>query len=171
VRSLALLFCLTLWLPIARGQEQERKLANRLLEPDMELQNTAQNKKFVADHGGSTDKRANVGTFYVQKKRTSKGFSNTSDFPAGQFDARSSRSGNKAANVSSRTEITNSKRTVPTQDSHGVQDAHDSGKVADSRAYSGKRQFVERGKSQKSLDRQNPPMTIDQVRELLNKNK
>jgi hypothetical protein len=171
VRSLALLFCLTLWLPIARGQEQERKLANRLLEPDMELQNTAQNKKFVADHGGSTDKRANVGTFYVQKKRTSKGFTNTRDFPAGQFDARSSRSENKAANVSSRTEITNSKRTVPTPDSRGVRDAHESGKIVDSRAYSGKRQFVERGKSQKSLDRQNPPMTIDQVRELLNKNK
>jgi len=28
-------------------------------------------------------------------------------------------------------------------------------------------QFREQGKSQKSLDRQNPPMTIDQVRELL----
>src|SRR5438128_5624893 len=110
---------------MARGQEQERKLANRLLEPDMELQNTAQNKKFVADHGGSIDKQANVGAFYVQKKRTSKGFSNTRDFPAGQFDARASRSGNKAANVSSRTEITNSKRTVPTQYSHGVGDAHD----------------------------------------------
>ena len=171
MRSFAVLLCLTLWLPIARGQEQERKLVNRLLDPDTELKNTAQDKKFVADRGGSIDKRANVGTFFVQKKRTSKDFSNTRDFPAVQFDTRSSRSGNKAANVSSRTEITNSKRSVPTQDSRGVRDAHESDKIVDGRAYSGKRQFVERGKSQKSLDRQNPPMTIDQVRELLNKNK
>jgi hypothetical protein len=170
VRSFAVLLCLTLWLPIARGQEQERKLADRLLNPDMELQNKNQQKKFVAD-GASVDKPANVGTFYVQKKRTAKGYSSTREFAARQFDSQSSRSGNKAANVSSRTEITNSKRAVPTQDGHGVRDAHESGKIVDSRDYSGKRRFLERGKSQKSLERLNPPMTIDEVRELLNKNK
>jgi len=37
--------------------------------------------------------------------------------------------------------------------------------------FRGQRAFREQGKSQKSLDRQNPPLTIEQVRELLNKNK
>jgi hypothetical protein len=37
--------------------------------------------------------------------------------------------------------------------------------------FADRHQFREQGKSQKSLDQQNPPMTIDQVRELLNKNK
>src|SRR5207302_8409092 len=40
-------------LPCARGQDQERKLLDRILKPDMSLQNEAQNKKFIAD-GAST---------------------------------------------------------------------------------------------------------------------
>ena len=39
------------------------------------------------------------------------------------------------------------------------------------RKFADQHQFSERGKSQKSFDRQNPPLTIEQVRELLNKNK
>jgi hypothetical protein len=171
VRNFAFLLYLALGLSLAHGQEQERKLSDRLLNPDMELQNKAQDKKFVADHGGSINKQANVAAFHVQKKRSAKGYSNTREFSARQFDSRSSRTANKAADVSSRTEITNSKRAVPTQDGRGARDAHESGKLVDSRDYSGKRQYLERGKSQKSLDRQNPPMTIDEVRELLNKNK
>ena len=171
MRSCALVLCLALGLSIAHGQEQERKLVDRLLNPNMELHNKAQDKKFIADHGGSISKQANVGTFYVQKKRTAKEYSKTREFAAGKFDAQSSRSANKVANVSPKTEITNSKHAVPIPETRGVRDVHDSGKIVDSHDYSGKRPFLDRGKSQKSLDRQNPPMTIDQVRELLNKNK
>ena len=35
----------------------------------------------------------------------------------------------------------------------------------------GERPFLDKGKSAKSLQRENPAMTIEQVRELLNKNK
>jgi len=38
-------------------------------------------------------------------------------------------------------------------------------------SFADQRLFRAQGKSQKSFDRQNPPLTIDQVRELLNKNK
>src|SRR2546430_10256947 len=69
-------------LSCVRGQDQERKLVDRLLKPDMGLQNEAQNKKFIAD-GASTNKRANVGTFYIQKRSTSKSF-----LAIGQFLAR-----------------------------------------------------------------------------------
>jgi hypothetical protein len=41
----------------------------------------------------------------------------------------------------------------------------------DARIFAGNRPFLDQGKSQKALSRQNPPLTIEQVRELLNKNK
>src|SRR5260370_41382563 len=72
----------------ARAQDQESKLVQRLLRPDMTLQNTAQNKKFIAD-GASINKKATVGTFSFQQKSNSRSFSNTREFSAGQFDSRS----------------------------------------------------------------------------------
>ena len=50
-------------------------------------------------------------------------------------------------------------------------DLPQSDKKVPSRAYAENRPFLDQGKSQKSLNRQNAPLTIDQVRELLNKNK
>ncbi len=171
VRRLALLLGLVLWLPAARAQDQESKLVDRLLRPDMTLQNTAQKKKFVAD-GGSVDKRATVGTFYLQKKSNSKDFPRTRDFSAWQFNSQSYRGANNAANTSPQKQITNSNQSVATPPSRGVRNAPEEGRAARGRrAFAGKRPFLDRGKSQKSLDRQNPPMTIEQVRELLNKNK
>ena len=171
MRSLALLLGLVVWLPAVRAQDQESKLVDRLLKPDMTLQNTAQKKKFAAD-GGSVDKRATVGTFYLQRKSNSKDFAGTRDFSAWQFNSQSFRGAKNAANISSQREITNSNRNVATPTSRGVRDAPEEGRPArGSHTFAGERAFLDRGKSQKSLDRRNPPMTIEQVRELLNKNK
>jgi hypothetical protein len=71
-----------------RGQEQERKLVDRLLKPDMTLQNDAQHKEFIAD-GTSIDKRATVGTFYVQKKSNQKSFSATGQFSTQERNSQS----------------------------------------------------------------------------------
>jgi hypothetical protein len=170
VRCFAVLFGLCLCAPIARAQEQERKLTDRLLSPDTSLANPAQNKKFTADRT-STDKKANVGTFYIQQKPGPKSASATRDFRAGQFHSRSFAGGQNSANASSRTQIQNTGRSVSTPNARDVRETHDARKAVASRNYSGERQFLDRGKSQKSLDRHNPPMTIDEVRELLNKNK
>ncbi len=155
----------------ARGQDQERKLVDRLLKPDMSLQNTAQNKKFIAANGPSVDKHATTSAFYVEKKSNSKGFFGTRDFSAWQFNARSFHGSDNAANFSSRKQITDSNRSFSTQAAHNLHDAHEIGRTADARTFAGSRPFLDQGKSQKALSRQNPPLTIDQVRELLNKNK
>ena len=171
MRSFAIILGLVLWLPVARAQDQESKLVDRLLKPDMTLQNTAQKKKFVADRV-SIDRRATIGTFYVQKKSNSKDFSGTRDFSAWQFNSQSFRGANGAANISSQRRVTNSNRSVPASTSRGVRGAYEEGRKSNGpRTFSGERPFLDRGKSQKSLDRQNPPMTIEQVRELLNKNR
>ena len=64
----------------ACGQDQERKLIDRLLKPDMALQNDAQSKRFAGDGSASINKRSNVGSFYVHQQTSSKNFSGTRDF-------------------------------------------------------------------------------------------
>jgi hypothetical protein len=155
----------------AGAQDQERNLVDRLLEPDMSLQNTAQNKKFIAANGASISKHAITSAFYVEKKSNSKTFSGARDFSAWQSNARSFHAGDNLANFSSRKQITNSKGSYSTQTARSLRDAHEAGRRVDALIFAGSRPFLDQGKSQKALSRQNPPLTIEQVRELLNKNK
>ena len=158
-------------LPFVRGQEQESKLVDRLLKPDMTLQNDAQNKKFMGDGSASINKRAMVGTFYVHQKPRSKNFAGARDFSTTQFNSQTYRGGRSAYEVSSQQTMTNSQSAYANETARGVRNAPQSGKKVASRAYAGTRPFLGEGKSQKSLNQQNAPLTIDQVRELLNKNK
>ena len=163
--------CLLL-LPIfcAHGQDQERKLIDRIMKPDMALENDAQKKKFTADRT-SVHKKAHVNTFNFQQKSPAKQYRGTRDFSAQQFNSReftqtdhpmaNNASGKKASTSTySEASKTNSTRTARDQDRSQA-----------SRDYAGNRPYLEQGKSQKSLNRKNKPMTIDEVRELLNKNK
>jgi hypothetical protein len=155
----------------ASAQDQEKKLVDRLLKPDMSLQNDAQNKKFTGDGSATINKRANVGTFFIHKKPSSKSFSGTRDFSTSQFYSQTYRGGRTASEVSPHQTVANSKASYATQTARGVRDASQSGKKVGSSAYGGNRPFLVEGKSQKSLNRKNEPLTIEQVRELLNKNK
>jgi len=158
-------------LSCALGQDQEHQLLDRLLKPDMSLRNTAQNKKFVAANGASINKHATASTFYVRKESNSKSFSGARDFSAWQFNARSFHGSDNAANFSSRKQITNSKRSFSTQTTRSLRHAQEAGRTVEADVFAGNRPFLDQGKSQKALSRQNPPLTIEQVRELLNKNK
>jgi len=157
-------------LSCVHAQEQESKLVDRLLRPDTTLRNNAQNKKFIAD-GASINKRATVGTFYVQEKSNSKSFSGTRDFSARQFNSQSFHGTRSASGISSQQAVGDSRPAYATRTARDVRDAPQSDKKVASRSYAGNRPFLDQGKSQKALNRQNPPLTIEQVRELLNKNK
>ena len=169
-KSLAVCVLFFAALLCARAQDQERKLVDRLLRPDMSLQNSEQKKKFIADRT-SVNRKATVGTFYVEKKSNSKTFSGTREFSALEFNSRSFHGSRSAFQHSSQQVNGNSERVYPTQTARGPRAAPQSGKKVASRAYAENRPFLEEGKSQKSLNRQNAPLTIEQVRELLNKNK
>ena len=146
-------------------------MLDRLLKPDMTLQNDAQNKKFAGDGSSPINKRATVGTFYVHQKTRSKNFSGTRDFSTTQFYSQAYHSGRKGYETSSQQGITSARSPYANQTARGVRDAPQSGKKVATRGYAGNRPFLDEGKSQKSLNQQNAPLTIDQVRELLNKNK
>ncbi|HZR05725.1 MAG TPA: hypothetical protein VFA61_07855 [Candidatus Udaeobacter sp.] len=169
-KLLATSVSLLIALSCLRAQDQERKLVDRLLRPDMTLQNSQQKKKFIAD-GTSINKKASVGTFYFEKKSNSKTFSGTRELSTQQFNSRAFHGNHSAPRKLSRPAAGDSRRAYPTQSARGPRDVSQSNKKVAGRAYAGNRPFLDQGKSQKSLNQQNAPLTIDQVRELLNKNK
>ena len=154
----------------AFGQDQERKLIDCLLRPDMELKNDAQSKKFIADRK-ALNKQANVSTFHVQREITPGRFSDTKKLSAPEYGTGSFRAEKREAKTSSGHEIVNVDCQLPMKSTSDVHAIHDSNRVAQSGEFTGKRPFLDHGKSQKSLYQKNKPLTIDEVRELLNKNK
>ena len=154
----------------AHAQEQERKLVDRIMKPDMTLENDAQKKKFTADRT-SVKKQAPVSTFYMEKKSPAKTYSGTRDFSADQYNAKQfdqtkeGATDHLAGKTASTNDYSDGSKTSATHP------AHDQNNSQPTRNYAGNRPYLEKGKSQKFLKQKNKPMTIEQVRELLNKNK
>ena len=165
-------FCVLLVLfPNARAQDQEHKLVDRLLRPDTTLGNEAQNKTFRAD-GLNVQKRANVREFYVAQKSKQKTFTQTRDFSSWQFNSRSfHKPDDSTVKFMSKQSVRSLNRTYPVSFVTNLHPVYDADRTATRRDYPGNRPFLNEGKSQKSLSQKKPAMTIDQVRELLNKNK
>jgi hypothetical protein len=170
VRRLIILLPLAFSLSVARAQEQERKLLDRLLKPDTTLQNAAQNKKFVADKR-SIDKHAVVNSFYVPEKSLAKQYAAERKFSAKEFAAHHFRDGEIAATVRARAQRLQQVDVSSAAGTLAVRNSSENGKKIATSEFAGSRPFLGRGKSQKALSQQDTPLTIDQVRELLNKNK
>ena len=144
---------------------------DRLLRPNIALSNSAQDKKFVAVGATSFDKRVPSRSFYSREKTLTKPFPGERTFTPKQFAARHFRAGDTAANIATRTELTKNDRMFSTPAAPGIRVAPESTASAPVREYADNRPFLGRGKSQKALQAQNRPLTIEQVRELLNKSK
>jgi len=157
----------------ALAQEQEGRLMDRLLKPDASLTNPAQNKKFSGNHATSFDKTARTHNFYSSRKSPAKTFAETDrSFTPQQFAARHFRAGDSAAYIASRSQsVKNDKLIATPAAAAGTRVAQESNEVAPTREYASNRPFLDKGKSAKSLQTQNKPLTIEQVRELLNKSK
>lgn len=153
----------------ASAQEQERKLVDRILKPNMVLANPAQNKKFVAA-GSFVNKSAPTKRFYAPEKARPKTFSSTRAFAPREFAARHFRAGHSAAEISTRSQLTQSDTIYPAP-AYPTRAAAGSGNTVPSVEFAGNRPFLGQGKSQKALRAHDKPLTVEQVRELLNKNK
>lgn len=155
------------WMIVAQAQEQESKLLQRMLKPDMSLQNSAQGKSFHA-RSSTTNKPAYVKNFYtpggsIARPYSSVKIASTRDFPSHDYVSKKPALGLSLA--------PNAQREFTTTPARHISETWDANKSVASSRYAGERPFLERGKSQKALNTQNLPLTIDQVRELLNKNK
>jgi hypothetical protein len=156
----------------ALAQKQERRLIDRLLKPDTELANPAQNKKFSDKRSDSFAKPARTATFYSAQKPVTKTFPDQRSFTPREFAARHFRAGDSAAYISSRSQPPKSDTMIASPAaSAGTRVAPESNTSTTVREYASNRPFLDKGKSQKSLHAQDKPLTIEQVRELLNKSK
>ena len=85
MRPLALLLLLASC-GVLHAQDQERKLVDRILKPDMTLGNPMQTKAYYSGSSGSVDisKEANVKDFYFTQKFAPKSF-DTKEFDSKSF--------------------------------------------------------------------------------------
>lgn len=154
----------------AQAQEQERKLLDRILKPDTTLQSSEQNKQFVVGGGEVMTKQAPTRWFFFKKRSAEKEYAGVKNFQAKEFSTNTSRYAKQQADTSTRNKLTKVDEPYRTT-AYVTRNAHDSSKVAETSDYRDVRPFLVKGKSQSSLNPHDRPMTIDEVRELLNKNK
>jgi hypothetical protein len=157
-------------LSTARAQEQEHRLVDRLLRPDMTLQNSAQNKRFSTRIQGF-DKQAEVHSFFVPNGTRTKDYAVQREFSAKQFAAQHFRDGEATATIQTRAQRVKTFTVDNGTGALSVRNMPGDGRRVASTEFNGSRPFLEKGKSQKTLSQHDTPLTIEQVRELLNKNK
>jgi hypothetical protein len=169
VRVFPPLLTLILLSSLVQAQEQERKLIDRLLRPDMALQNSAQNKKFVTA-SVAQDRQVKTKKFAWQQRTNAKAFTGKREFPSRQIRSRSFKGSKAVAGLNAKT-AWESDFSFRTRTATTPQIAADSDKKVTGRDFADNHPFRGQGKSQKALSQQDRPLTIEQVRELLNKNK
>lgn len=169
MRWLLVLICLTTATSLARGQEQENKLVDRLLRPDMTLGNSAQNKKFAAVEGTSVDRKFVAKSFYAGEETSPKRFGGLRDFFARTFGGRKFSRSDTVANA--QTDSAYAEKRFATRASSLIRTSSEEQKTAKVRQYAGSRPFLGQGTRQKILSQQDKPLSIDEVRELLNRNR
>jgi hypothetical protein len=81
------------------------------------------------------------------------------------------RTGDSAANIATRSQLTKIDTVYPAPTAQGPRAAAEADRNVTVASFAGNRPFLDRGKSQKALSAHDTPLTLEQVRELLNKNK
>lgn len=161
---------LLLSIAVASAQEQEQKLLDRLLKPNTTLQNTMETKQFVAG-GEVMTKKARTKPFFIPRGWWNKKYAGVKEVRPKDFATEQSRFQGQQANTASRNKLTKIDEPYRTA-AYVTREARDSRRTVETTDYSaGDRPFLVKGKSQKALSAQDRPLTIDEVRELLNKNK
>ncbi len=145
---------------------------DRLLRPNASIGNDSQSKKFIADKTSADPRAARVSTFYLQKKSGPATYTNTREFGTRDFSQHAYNDVKPASPLMAArsASLDRTYQTPAARASVSLRDGHRTAAGSES-SYAGNRPFLVRGKSQKSLDSKKKPMTIDDIRELLNKSK
>lgn len=152
-----------------RAQEQEAKLADRILRPNMSLVNSAQGKQFGAA-GTLVAKKIPARNFWTRDRSPAKSFAAGNASSPGQFATRRFSAQDETANISPRSQMPTDMVFVAST-ARNTRVAPENGRNLTVAPFPGSRPFSGQGKSQKALSARDTPLTIEQVRELLNKNK
>lgn len=173
VRLSVLLLVLSLCANASHAQQQDRTLEERIMRPDTTRGCLEQNKTFgnykTFQSAGSD--RAAVRDFYYTQKFSPKGFE-TKEFSTKNHWAGDFKYATSEANTKGRYAIPNGEKNYETKPME-VKDAREGGKNYATAAYATDI-YKPNGKTQKILDAKyanQKPKTIEEIRELLNKNK
>ncbi len=168
MRPLLVLLCLTILGPPLLAQEQERKLVDRLLRPDLSLSNPAQNKRFSGTDATPVHREFLAKPFYAGREYSAQRYSGLIDFLAKKFGTRSFAETTPAHVTAAPNDA---KPMFRIGQSPAVRTSADENKSAPVREYADERPFRGKGTRQEILDQQSHPLTIEEVRELLNKDR
>src|SRR3954470_20846630 len=91
---------------VVHGQEQERKLMDRILKPDMTLKNSAQDKQFTAAGNSAPTKSVKPKMFHFLQRSRAKEYTGVKNVETRQFATRKSSEGDRAANLTTRNVVT-----------------------------------------------------------------
>jgi hypothetical protein len=152
------------------AQEQEAKLVDRILRPNMSLVNSAQDKQFGAA-GTLVTKKVPARNFWTRDRPVAKSFTAGMASSPGQFATRRYSAQDETANISARSQSTKTDIVFVASAAQSSRVAPETGRNLIAAPFPGSRPFSGQGKSQKALSARDTPLTIEQVRELLNKNK
>ena len=152
------------------AQEQEKKLVDRLLKPDMSMTNPDQNKQFVTRTGSFSNTFA-LPTFRTSEATLVKSFDHTPALSSNEFAIHHFRTGESKANLSTRSQVANPDTVQIARPVVTTRAATENERNVATAPFSESRPFCGQGKSQKALHAYDRPLTIEEVRELLNKNK
>ena len=165
------IFGLTTFVGLLHAQEQEVGLVDRLLRPDLSLTNSQQNKEFVAAEGTSIDKKFESKSYSAIQERPTVSFFGIPDFFARAFGTKKFARGDSAANAATNASPAYAQTAALTKKSTLVKKAPEANRVANTRNYPDIRPFLDKGTRQEILSQLDHPLSIEQVRELLNRDK
>ncbi len=163
--------CLGLAALPAGAQQQERTLLDRIDKRDENLTVSYQDKAFLTGKKAVSKGEARVSQFHFSDRVNTKTY-NAKAYNAGQHWQGDFKFATDKASTTSARVIPNASKNYATEDV-AVREAAQAEKTYRSRDY-GTREYQGRGSVQGALDAENAPkepLTVDQVRELLNKNK
>ena len=169
------------------AQEQEADISKKLQTRNVEVARALfQNKAFLQASPYYGGRSAYINNFYFIDKVRTKDFLSRSFYGADPYWAGNFQYSTANARTSGRNVLVNSTTIVDTKTKETKAD-RESGKESSARAYPFNREFLGRGRSQDRFDKEGEkalygtvplglggdlhPMTIDEVRALLNKNK
>ena len=170
-RSFPVFLGLTILTSLVNGQQQEDKFVDRLLRPNLTLENSQQNKKFVAAEGALAVRTFEAKSFSGTKERPTKGFVGIRDFFLRNLGTKKFSRSDWAANAASSAPPSFAHAVAHSKESSLIQEAPEADKTVQTREYPDNRPFLGKGTRQKILSQQDHPLSIEQVRELLNKEK
>ena len=169
MRGFFVVFALLVFAVPARAQEQENKMVDRLLRPNMELGNSAQDKKFVAVEGVSVDRKFQAKEFSAATAHSPKSFWGAKSFLSKAFGTGKYARAEAASNAKAAAELAYATTEFQTKQNTLARESSYAGKKTSVRDYADNRPFLGAGTRQKQLSEEDHAMTIDEVRELLNK--